>query len=518
MQKSIEIEPNNPESHLSLGVIYKQLNKTEKALSSTLRAIELKPDNPNALMNLGGIYQEAGNLDEALTSTLQSLKLKPDNPYALMNLGGIYQEAGNLDKALISTLQSLKLKSDNIEALVNLGGIYKDLGRLEQALIETNKALKLQPEDSMALCKAGQIKMALGLTKEAKKDLILATKINTQECEAYFTQSLILETIEEAEELIRSIKQVKINLLSPTKMQFIKFAQSNCFHKTKDYRSAANYLKEANHYKMIAFPCNSKKIIDEIRYYLSCPNQLKIDYEDEKRGRNRIFIVGMPRCGSTLLETILSMNPDIKDLGESRSLGQSILRMEEKLKKEYKAQSLHEIYSQMEPMEKADYKYSTDKNLYNFIYTDWIAHHMPAAKIIHCRRHPMDNILSIHRSNLSAGNNYSANPEKIAEVLISEEEAMAIHKNNHPNKIYTFDYDTFVNSPKEYLKELLDWLEVKFEDYYLHPEQSTRTVNTASVMQARKPISNKSVGGWLKYEELLMPAKNIISKSKIKIN
>ena len=95
--------------------------------------------------------------------------------------------------------------------------------------------------------------------------------------------------------------------------------------------------------------------------------------------------------------------------------------------------------------------------------------------------------------------------------------AMQIQKKRYPEKIFTFDYDQFVHAPEENLRKLLEWLELEPNESYLHPEKSTRSINTASVMQARKPISNKSVGGWKNYENLLKPALEIFQKCGIKI-
>ena len=171
----------------------------------------------------------------------------------------------------------------------------------------------------------------------------------------------------------------------------------------------------------------------------------------------------------------------------------------------------------MEPINGTQYKYTTDKQLYNFIHINWIATHMPAAKIIHCCRNPMDNILSMYRSNLMAGNNYTANLEDAAKVLAAQERAMQIQKKRYPKNIFTFDYDQFVNAPEANLQKLLGWLNLEFNESYLHPEKSTRNVNTASVMQARKPINNQSVGGWKKYESLLNPALKILQEYRIPI-
>ena len=517
--KSVELNPDNPIAHMNLGGIYKDLGNFDQALASTLKSLELNPDNPIAHMNLGGIYKELGNLDQALASTLKSLELNPDNPTARMNLGGIYKDLGNLDQALASTLKSLELNHDNPIAHMNLGGIYKDLGNLDQALASTLKSLELKPETSKALVILGDIKLAIGKSEEARKHFLAAIENDPQEYGAYNGLSNMLETTEEAEELVKSINSAKAAKVPPEKRSLIEFALSNCFHKAENYDEASKFLQLANKNKLAVLPSNTKPLMQAIANSLSdCAPEETINIS-MSCGKERIFIVGMPRSGSTLLETILSMNPEIKDLGESRSLKKAISKMQEQ-GGEHKSdsQDLNEAYSQMEPFDNSKYTYTTDKQLYNFLYINHIATHMPAAKIIHCRRNPMDNILSMFRSNLSAGNNYKANLEDSAKVLVAQEQAMQIHKRRYPEKIFTYDYDHFVNAPEENLRKLLRWLDLEFNESYLHPEKSTRSVNTASVMQARKPISNKSVGGWKNYETLLKPAFKIIQESGFRID
>ena len=224
----------------------------------------------------------------------------------------------------------------------------------------------------------------------------------------------------------------------------------------------------------------------------------------------------MPRSGSTLLETILSTNPGIRALGESQSLEKAIIKIEQLPESESSRQELDKLYSKLESIDNTQFTYTVDKQLYNFFYIDWITNYMTEAKIIHCRRNSMDNILSLYRSNLAPWiNNYTSNLEDAAKVLTAQEQAMQIHKKNHPQKIFTFDYDQFVNAPEENLSKLLTWLNLDFSQSYLHPEKSTKSINTASVIQARKPISNKSVGNWKNYKALLKPAENILRESDL---
>ncbi len=140
---------------------------------------------------------------------------------------------------------------------------------------------------------------------------------------------------------------------------------------------------------------------------------------------------------------------------------------------------------------------------------------MPSAKIIHCTRNPMDNILSMYRSNFQAGSSYTFHLEDSAKVLVAHEQVMQIHKERHPEKIFTFNYDNFVNAQMTNLFALLEWLELSWDQNFLHPETNKRSINTASVLQARKPISNKSVGGWKNYQTLLKPAMCILEKSEL---
>jgi len=153
--------------------------------------------------------------------------------------------------------------------------------------------------------------------------------------------------------------------------------------------------------------------------------------------------------------------------------------------------------------------------LYNFQYTEVITRAMPSARIIHCRRHPLDNILSMLRSNLNAGSSYTSDPLDAAKFLIHQEEIMGRFKHKYEKHIFTFDYDAFARNPENILQPLIDWLGLEWNERYLHPEMNCRLINTASVIQARQPITSKSVGGWKNYRELLKPAEEALIESGI---
>ena len=138
---------------------------------------------------------------------------------------------------------------------------------------------------------------------------------------------------------------------------------------------------------------------------------------------------------------------------------------------------------------------------------------MPNAKIIHCYRNPLDNILSIYRANFSRENNYSSSLVDCTKVYLDQEEIMSKYKNKFRPKIYDLNYDLLVNNPDKQIKSLISWLGWKWDDPYLLPHLNPRSVLTASKVQVRSPINSKSIGGWKNYEEMLKPAIEILTQT-----
>ena len=215
----------------------------------------------------------------------------------------------------------------------------------------------------------------------------------------------------------------------------------------------------------------------------------------------------MPRCGSTLVESILSMRDDLYDLVETIFMGEFF----EDLKNSKQDINLTELYIK-KLKNKTKLKITTNKNLYNYQYSGIIANQIPNAKIIHCFRNPLDNILSIYRANFSIGNEYSSSLVDCAKVYLDQENIMSEYKNRFQAKIYSLNYDSLVVNPNQEIKSLLSWLGWKWNDSYLSPHLNPRPVLTASSVQVRSPINSKSINGWKNYKKMLKPAIEIITQ------
>jgi hypothetical protein len=215
----------------------------------------------------------------------------------------------------------------------------------------------------------------------------------------------------------------------------------------------------------------------------------------------------MPRSGTTLVESIISMNSEVLDLGEINAFERSFKEWKEKKGKV----ALVDLYMQRINKELKSH-ITTNKWLYNYQYAGIIASQIPNSKIIHCYRNPLDNILSIYRTNFAKDNEYSSSLIDCAIIYLDHKQIMKEYKKRFPENIYDLNYDLLVKNPDKEIKSLINWLGWKWNKAYLKPHLSKRSVFTASDVQIRSKINSKSIGGWKNYKEMLKPAMEIITK------
>ncbi len=507
-RKAIELNPSFAEVHSNLGSILKDLGKLQDAELSYRKAIELNPSFAEAHSNLGGILKDLGKLQDAELSYRKAIELKPDYSNAHYNLGIILNDLSKLQEAEVSTRKAIQLKPDFADAHNNLGAILTDIGRLQEAEISLCKAIQLNPNLAESYLNLGSVLSELGNLKGAEISLRKAIQLNPNLAESYYALSRINCSDEDKtwQDLIFSenilFKKSKKEQVS------IYFTRANILHKEKNYKESSKCLKLANKLKLAITPSNIDYLIDKSKALLIESNKKSINKKVYKNYCESIFIVGIPRSGSTLVESILSMSNDVYDLGEINFLEESYKEYE----KSKEDLNLAEIYlKKVNP--KKNVKITTNKNLYNYQYTGIIASQIPNAKIIHCVRNPLDNILSIYRANFKKGNEYSSSLVDCARIYLDQEKVMTKYKNKFPSKIYDLKYDQLVTNPNQEIKSLIKWLGWEWDDSYLSPHLNTRSVSTASNIQVRSPINSRSIGGWKNYKEMLRPAIAIITQN-----
>ena len=425
--------------------------------------------------NYGVILQGLGKLKEAELSIRKALELNPNYAFAHLNLGGILKDLGNLKEAELSVRKAIKINPNSFNAYSNLGGILKDLGNLKEAELSVRKAIELDPNCASAYFSLSTLKYAnesnLWINKLFSKNFLNNKNIQDQ-----------------------------IN---------IYFARANILHNDKKYQESSKCLQSANKLKLDIKKSQSENRINKSKKLLIETNKREISQKKSTNSPQSIFIVGMPRSGSTLIESILSMNNEVYDLGEINILEKSFIdqkQINQKL-------TLTDIYLKKISKYTRKFNITTNKCLINYQYAGIISKEIINAKIIHCFRNPLDNILSIFRAHFAPGNEYSSSLVDTAKVYIDQEAVMTEYKNRFRSKIYDLNYDSLVTNPNEEIKSLISWLDWQWEDTYLSPHLNKRSVSTASNVEVRSPINSKSIGGWKNYKEMLKPSMEIITKN-----
>jgi tetratricopeptide (TPR) repeat protein len=508
--RAIQLQPDLAEAHLTHGGILLQQGQFGQAHTAILKTIELQPQHARAHLNLGGILMAQGRLEEARQAAHRALELKPELSEAHMLLSGILQQQGLLDEALAANQKAISLQPDQADAHIMLAGLLQELNQLDQAMVAARRAIELKPDSALGHYCLGRLQKTLGDLAGGKQSLRTALALDPQETATHFELSQDLASDTEANSLLKAAATIARERLTLKKLIWLLFAQANCNHRLGDHARSAELLAEANRLRLTLMPSNREVLIRQIRQQqsLTDPRDRRTETSTDCRA---IFIVGMPRSGSTLLESILSTNPDTISLGESRAMPAAIACLNNAAGSAAQT-PLMQLYRERLETAAAPQQVSIDKQLYNFIHVDVIATELAEARIIHCRRNPLDCILSMFRANLN-GNQYTASLADCAEILIEQELAMRAHKSRHPDRITTFQYETAVRDPETEIRRLVQWLGWTWAAHYLEPEKSKRRINTASVIQARQPLHGRSVGGWRHYTTLLEPARRLLSES-----
>ncbi len=423
--------------------------------------------------NYGIFLNEIGKHKEAELELKKAISLNPKYANAYYNLAVLFIGQGNFKKAELELKKAIKLNANFANAHYNLGFILKDMGKFKEADSYNQKALEVNPHFTDAY-------------------LSLSTMYSGDTTPKWYNQ-LFSESL-----LKNKNNRELVNIF---------FARSNIFHKDRKYEKSAENLINANNIKLQINKSEANLLINKTK-------KLKISSDNFENNNKKfenypmsIFIVGLPRCGSTLVESIISLNSNVRDLGE--------VNIFEKAYREYKESEkktdLSEIYWKNLEITK-NKKYTTNKWLFNYQYAGIIAKAIPNAKIIHCYRNPLDNILSMYRAHFGIGNNFSSSLVDSAVVYFDQEEIMKIYKKEFKNQIYELNYDELVTHPREEIQSLISWLGWKWNDLYLSPHLNNRKVSTRSNVQVRSPINTKSLGGWKNYKEMLRPAMEIITQ------
>ncbi|MCQ9201670.1 MAG: sulfotransferase [Prochlorococcus marinus XMU1425] len=510
LKKAMKADPYHGDLLYNFALLYFALRKFDYALAHINKALKLSKDNDIYKLLKSEIYINNFNYDKALT-ILKSLKnndkFKNNNNkekrtnILMANAYIKKRKYGEAEKILLNLIKKFK----RIElAYLNLSILYRDKNQLNKSIQILKEGINISPDfmpfyTNLACFyrNSGQLKLAI------ETNLFIITR-NKFDFSSFYELSGIYDFKNHTNEL-NFLLNINLENLNPNSKIYAGFAISNLMHKKRKFKESAKNLKIANDESMKYKKSDLSLKIKRTEFYRS----LKIKKSNKKFFKdtfNFIFIVGMPRSGSTLLENILSLNPKVTDMGEVNFLEESLNEIK----------NFEDVYDFYEKKVFNQFKSSiiyTDKSLFNYMYCPIISNFFPNAKIINCVRNPLDNILSIYRANF-LNQSFSFSLYDIATLYLNYFETMEVYKNKYSETIYNYSYEELIKNPNKTIPELINWLDWDWDEKYLSPHQNTRNVFTASSAQIRKKFYSSSIGIWKEYEELLEPVIEIIKTNK----
>ncbi len=470
------------------GLCFQRVQNNQSAITSFQNAIESNPNNDSAKNNLAISYKNTRQYDEAEKILKQLLKKNPNYLNALVNLGNLKNQTYFFDEALENLEKALKIKNDLPEVHLNIANILQIRGKMNEAIKHLYEALKLNKN----FTKADQVLSMLLSYKNADNDHHLQNmieKINYPELN----------------------NDDKINL---------HFALGKCFEDKKDYENSFKHFNLGNKLQEKFTKSNLKNFrqkSEDIKNFF-----LKIDLKKiEKKNNNekKIFILGLPRSGTTLLEKIISSHSKVgsvseigfihDNINENTSINQ---KFDKKKANDFLNKDLNKKYNDILKFYNIKKEFIIDKTLINFWYIGFIKIFFPNSKIIHSFRNPKDNCLSIFKNLFRNNETWLFNQEDIGEYYLIYNDLMKFWNQMFKGEIYNSKYEDLINNHEKNTRNLIKFCELDWEDACLNHHKNENPIKTLSVNQANQPIYKTSINSSKFFENKLDKLYKILDK------
>ncbi len=460
-------------------------------------------------------YQSKLDYENSIKIMEEALKLNPKNIFYLNNMAISQHKNKDFVEAEKYFKRALEINPDYINVLNNFANLKKDLDKVDEAIKYYEKSVKINNNILITNYNLSSMYIQKGEYNKAIRHLKKTLEINPKFTTADRTLSLITKYEKNNEHFI-AMKDKKNNLkFKDTEMIELNFALGKAFEDFKDYKNAFLHIKEANDSKKKLINYNIQKDIDlfeNIKKDFESSFEIKSHYNKKKI----IFILGMPRSGTTLTEQIISSHNDVYGAGELMFLS-DIINDDFFIKnnKNYnlvKFNELQKLYLDKVSLINDSKKCITDKAPLNFRWIGFINLIFPNSKIIHCKRNSLDNCWSIYKNNFDAGLSFSFNLQDLGKFYNLYNDLISFWKTKYPKKIYDLQYENLINDQENQIKKILDFCELEWDPNCLKHYNNNRLIKTVSTVQARKPIYKTSIKLSDSYSKYLSELKNILKE------
>ena len=506
-----------------------KLSEAEKMCRDFLKK---DPKNTEAMSILSEIASKLGYLEDAEFLLENAVNFEPNNSELRKKYLIILRKRQKFSKAMIQAEYLCKNFPKNLSFKAQMAIEIMQNGDYEKAIEIFDSILKKAPNDPNTLTSKGHALKTFGNNIDAIESYKLAHKAKPDHGEAYFSLANLKTYSFKTSEIASMKNQLEnINLLSKDRVYF-HFALAYALEKEGEYEEAFSHLEKGNEIKKINNRYSIDGMKDEIQSQIQiCDSNFFSSHGEGGLNKNDpIFILGLPRSGSTLIEQILASHSQIDgtlELPNILSMAHS-LRGHDKLanqgkypsvlksltKDQRKEMGLEYIKDTFMHRDKAPR--FTDKMPNNFRHIGLIHLILPNAKIIDARRYPLDCCFSIYKQLFAQGQEFSYGLEEIGSYYRNYIDLMDHWNRVLPGKILKVNNEDIINDLEGQVKRIIDYLELPFEEECISFYNTKRSVRTASSEQVRKPINKDGLERWKPYSKKLKPLVDCLGEGLLK--
>jgi tetratricopeptide (TPR) repeat protein len=508
-RRTIILKEDHVNAHNNLGALLRELGRLDESESVLRKAIIAKADFVGAINNLGITLQEMGKLDEAEESLRQAIALKPEFADAYYNLGITLKKSKRIDEAEVFYRQAIELNPGYIKAYINLGIALKEMGRLDEAEATFRKAIALKPEYAEAFNNLGITLKGLGRLDEVEATFRRAIELQPNCAKNHLNLTLMKKFKSEDKQFLKMRELYLDKNIAEEERCQINFGLARAYEDLGSFEQSFKHYNEGNslHKKLLGYEINQDiELFEKIKSSYEQIKQSSLENEKLEEKLMPIFIVGMPRSGTTLVEQIISSHPKVTGAGELSFIsqfGQSTATGYSQASKEALLKCRQEYLSKLEKISNGN-NVVTDKLPHNFLYLGLIVAAFPHAKIVHVKRDPAAVCWANYKQYFnSKGLGYSYGLDEVISYHQLYEDLMKFWMNSLSKRIHNLNYELLTVDQENVTRSLIDYLGLDWDEKCLTPQNNQRNIKTASDIQVRKKVYQGSSQQWKKYEQFL---------------
>ena len=521
IKSGLKLLKKNPKDYqliYSIGLSYINLKNYFEAEKYFNRLLFIQK-KPEIFFLQANIHKQLEKYDTAITYFEEAIKLNPNFFEAYNNLGNTKKRIGKIEDAISCFKKAIQLNENNIQSYFNLANIYKDNKNFEELIKTYEKILNFDQNDVKTLYNLGSVYLFIGDIPKGTSLFEKIIKINNNHIPSY-RNYISVTKIKKNNEIFKKLEALNEDFLQDDEKILFYDALSKGYFDQENNELAFKYLEKSNSLKKKNSKFSFEKTeiqFKQIKTFFENIENIDINYKDTLISRP-IFIIGMPRSGTSLIEQILSSHSKIYGAGELDFLPKIIDKLGIK-----KPKNLEDYFTKIRDLyidqinKISDNNYIIDKLPVNFRWVGFIINAFPEAKIIHIERNPMAVCWSNYKTSfVDSGMDFNLSQKDIAKYYSLYFDLMNFWKIKYAKNILNINYENFVNDFENNSKEILNFLDLNWEDQIKNYNKNMRPVTTASFQQVREAIKKNTSLAWKKYTNYLTPMQETLNRMKIK--